>query len=71
MGEVHSISFGSFFKYYKEATIVECTNKLNELSKEYKIISYCIVPAVTGGRDQRTIYYFNMIIEVEELKNIK
>lgn len=64
---INSLSFGSCFKYYKEASIESCVKKLNELSKNYKILSYKIVPAETGGRDYRYIDHFNMIIEVEEL----
>lgn len=60
-----NICFASTFKYYKEATLESCVNKLNELSKTYKIKSYKIVPAQTGGRAIREIYYYNMIIEIE------
>lgn len=61
-----SMCFSSTFKYYKEATLESCANKLNELSKTYKIKSYQIIPAQTGGRDIKEIYYYNMIIEIED-----
>lgn len=60
-----SLCFGSEFKYYREATIEQCTIKLNELNRDYKILSYQIVPAENGG-SRGWIEYFNMIIEVEE-----
>lgn len=60
-----NLCFASHFKYYKEATIENCVYKLNELSKNYKIKSYKIVPSRTGGRYIADIYYYNMIIEVE------
>lgn len=60
-----SLCFGSEFKYYKQATLEQCTRKLNELNKFYKIISYQIVPAVGGGMYGNYIEIFNMIIEVE------
>lgn len=61
-----NICFASTFKYYKMATLESCTNKLNELSKIYKIKSYQIVPSQTGGRNIYEIYYYNMIIEIED-----
>lgn len=61
-----SLCFGSEFKYYKEATIEQCTRKLNELNRDYKILSYQIVPADIGNSYSRWIEYFNMIIEVEK-----
>lgn len=60
-----SLCFGSEFKYYREATIEQCIRKLNELNRDYKILSYQIVPAENGG-SHGWIEYFNMIIEVEE-----
>ena len=62
---LNNMCFASAFKYYKEATLESCVNKLNELSKTYKIKSYKIVPPQTGGRDIKEIYYYNMIIEIE------
>lgn len=59
-----SLCFGSEFKYYRYITFEQCIKKLNELNKNYKILSYEIVPAERGGRSG-WINYFNMIIEVE------
>lgn len=61
-----NICFASAFKYYRYVTIESCVNKLNELSQTYKIISYQIVPAQTGGNDIKELYHYNMVIEVED-----
>ncbi len=60
-----NLCFASHFKYYKEATFERCVSKLNELSKDYVIISYQIVPAEKGGMKESYIYYYNMVIEVK------
>lgn len=57
-----SLCFGSEFKYYKQATIEQCSMTLNELSRYYKIISYQIVPSGVSS----WIETYSMIIEVEE-----
>lgn len=59
-----NICFANTFKYYEYETIEDCANKLNELSQTYKIISYQIVPAQTGGNGIKTLY--NMVMEVED-----
>ena len=50
-----SVTFASEFKYY-QGNIKNCVNKLNELRKDYHIISYQILQGVDN---------YNMIIEVE------
>lgn len=63
------LSLASTFKYYKEATIESCANKLNELSKTYKIISYKMIPAhfIKNYRgNYGEVLNYNMIIEVED-----
>lgn len=61
-----SLCFGSEFKYYKQATLEQCTRKLNELNMGYKILSYKIIPAEDNGSRGGWITLYNMIIEVEE-----
>lgn len=69
-----NLCLASEFKYYKGATIERCTQKLNELSKIYKIISYKIVPAELSKPyrgNYGEILNYNMIIEVETCDNTK
>ena len=64
-----SLCFSREFKYYHYITFEKCIKKLNELNKNYNILSYQIVPAERGG-SRGWIDYFNIIIEVEP-KTIK
>lgn len=56
---ISNMCFASTYKYYKKATLEQCTAKLNELKINYKIIDYKMFPT-------RWDDVYNMIIEVEE-----
>lgn len=63
---LNSLCFGSEFICYYYNKFDKCVEKLNGLNKEYKIISYEIVPAETGGGISGSIKYYNMIVEVKK-----
>lgn len=66
---LNNISFASFYMYYKDITIENCTNKLIELNKSYNIKSYKIIPdkfIKYFRADYGEILTYNMIVELEE-----
>lgn len=65
-----SLCFGSEFKSYEGFTFDKCVETLNELNKDFLVLSYKIVP-LHIEKNILTIddtKYFNMIVEVETLE---
>lgn len=63
---LNSLCFGSEFTCYHYDRLDKCVERINTLNKKYKIDSYEIVPAETGGTISGSIKYYNMIVEIEE-----
>lgn len=60
---IGSVAFAVEFQCYKLYTLEQCTEKLNELSENYLIKEYKILPIEING----TITY-NMVIKVQRFK---
>ena len=71
-----SLCFGSEFKSYEKICFYECAKILNNLSKDYLILSYKILPSEfsrnTGSYNYslRAMKNFNMIVEIEKIEEI-
>lgn len=61
---IGSLCFGSEFQCYKRIKIEECNDILNDLNKQYKVVSYQIVP-YSSVRKNRILYY-NLVVQLEE-----
>lgn len=65
-----SLCFGSEFKSYEDIYFYECAEILNNLSKDYLILSYKIIPSkfYKNYHTVESIKNFNMIVEIEKIE---
>ena len=65
-----SLCFGSEFKKYEDMYFYECVGILNNLNKDYLVVSYKIIPS----KMDKGLYYlytvkkFNMVVEIEKIE---
>lgn len=65
-----NLCFGSEFKVYENMYFFECIEILNNLNKDYLVVSYKITPYKIDKVNYHTysVEKFNMVVEIENIE---